>query len=291
MDAITSLPAAPITPSLYTCSIVIPLYNRVDLTAACLQSLAANTQGVDFEVVLVDNASSDATPDLCRSLGGDVVVIRNEENLGFSKACNQGALASSSDRILFLNNDTEAWPGWLPPMLADLGSADDIAAVGSKLLFPDGTIQHAGVVVVASDVEPPMFAMHLPYQEPPDHPLACMRRDVAVATGACLLVDRDRFFAVGGFDEGFWCGYEDVDLCLKFRAEGWRIRYEPESVLTHHESASGPERFRAENENTRRLQARWTGKVTPDLIMVGSEQRVNPDGCLAGIATTRSSPR
>lgn len=280
MTGASDRPFVPTEPALYEASIVIPLFNRVDLTVACLRALAAHTADVDHEIVLVDNASTDETPQLLAGLAGDVTVIRNEENLGFATACNQGARAASSDRLVFLNNDTEPWAGWLPPLLHSL--SDEVVAVGSLLLFPDGTVQHAGVVMVENDGDPPLLAMHHPYQVEPSHPLAQRARDVAVVTGASFVVDRYAFFDVGGFDEGYWNGFEDVDLCLQLGAAGGRIRYEPASVVTHHESASGPERFRRSDENTARLIERWQGRITPDLVIDAQDRtHVHPDGFLA----------
>ena len=262
-------------------SIVVPLFNKVELTRACVASVVEHTAPGTYELVLVDNASTDETPAFCASLPDDVVVIRNQENLGFARASNQGAEAATGDHLVFLNNDTEPWAGWLPPLLAALDDADVVAA-GSLLLFPDGTVQHAGVVIVENDGEPPLLAMHHPYQVEPSHPLAQRARDVAVVTGASFVVDRQAFFAVGGFDEGYWNGFEDVDLCLQLGEAGGRIRYEPASVVTHHESASGPERFRRTDENTLRLIERWHGRVTPDLLIDADDRtHVHPRGFLA----------
>jgi GT2 family glycosyltransferase len=259
-------------------SIIIPAFNRVDLTSQCLRALIQNTAGLRYEVIIVDNASTDATPQLCASLGGNATVIRNDENLGFAAACNQGARAANTDRLLFLNTDTEPFPNWLPPLLQVLEDEPDVGAVGMKLLFPDHTVQHAGVVLLELPEYPTLGAQHMPYKVSADDPLANQRRDVAVATAACLMVRRGAFEEVGGFDEGYWNGYEDVDLCLQLGAAGWRIVYEPQSVLIHHESSSGPERFRCSKENTDRLQERWAGKVTPDFVITGSEAVAHPDG-------------
>ena len=262
----------------FDASIVIPAFNRADLTAQCLRALITNTPGLSYEVIIVDNASTDATPQLCAGLGGDAVVIRNPENYGFARACNQGADAARSERIVFLNTDTEPFPNWLPPLLATMDEAPDIGAVGMKLLFPDRTIQHAGVVLVEQNDYPTLAPQHMPYQVPEDDPFSNQRREVSVATAACLMVRRDAFEEVGRFDEGYWNGYEDVDLCLSLRAAGWRIMYEPASVLIHHESASGPERFRLVNENVERLESRWAGRAIPDFVRHGDTATPHPEG-------------
>lgn len=252
-------------------SIIIPCFNKVDYTVRCLTSLAEHTPADCYEVVIVDNASSDATPELCAQLDGDVVVIRNDVNLGFSKACNQGAGAATGRHLLFLNNDTEALPGWLEPMLAILDNEPDVGAVGSKLLFPDDTLQHAGVIVTEVEGGVAISATHEHYRLPRDHPPANVRRDLDIVTGACVLFRREAFEGAGGFDEGYWNGYEDVDLCLALRDAGWRVVYEPASTLYHHESVSGPERFRKIDDNVQRLQDRWTGRYTPPWLLTTEE--------------------
>ena len=268
-------------------SIIIPCFNKVDYTLRCLESLSEHTPDGRYEVVLVDNASSDATPELCAALDGDVVVIRNEVNLGFSKACNQGAAAASGRYLLFLNNDTEALPGWFEPLVQILDDESDVGAVGSKLLFPDGTLQHAGVHTVEYEGQEAVGASHAHYQAPANLPDANVRRDLDVVTGACVLFRRDAFEAAGGFDEGYWNGYEDVDLCLAVRDAGWRIVYEPASVLYHHESVSGPERFRKVDANVARLQERWVGRHHPPLLRTRSMVlRTHPDRIRIEVAIT-----
>ena len=259
-------------------SIVIPAFNRADLTAQCLRAMIANTGHVSYEVIIVDNASTDQTPQLCASLGGNATVIRNPENYGFAVACNQGADAANTDRIVFLNTDTEPFPDWLPPLIEVLDEETDVAAVGTKLLFPDGRVQHAGVVLLEQEDYPPLVAQHMPYKVAADDPMVTVKRDLSISTAACVMVRRQAFEDVGGFDEGYWNGYEDVDLCLKFAEAGWRIVYEPRSVLIHHESSSGPERFRSAKENVDRLQERWAGRVTPDFILRGEEATPHPQG-------------
>lgn len=253
-------------------SIIIPLFNKVEFTQQCLESIAAQTPAGLFEVILVDNASTDGTRELLAQLEGDVTVITNQQNLGFAKACNQGAAASKGKYLLFLNNDTEAHPGWLEPLVQVLDQEPDVAAVGSKLLFPDGTLQHAGVEIVEEQgLGIPLCPNHRFYRKAGDLPEANQRADVQVVTAAAMLVRSDCFRTVGGFDESYWNGYEDVDLCFKIGERGWRIVYEPRSCLAHFESASGPERRVKENENLALMTKRWLGQVAPDF-------RRTPDG-------------
>jgi GT2 family glycosyltransferase len=263
-------------------SIVIPLFNQAELTVRCLESLAAHTEEGTYEVILVDNASRDGTRDLLEGLSGNVKIVANERNLGFAAACNQGAALAATPNLLFLNNDVEALPGWLPPLLAVLEADPAAGVVGSKLLFPDGRLQHAGVALLRrANASTPLGAFHMHYGEPADFPPANRRCELQVVTGACLLVRKRAFDDAGRFDEFFWNGCEDVDLCLKLRERGWRVVYEPASVLVHHESRSGPERWSRTRANEELLASRWFGRVEPDLVEEadGSRRRTEA-GCI-----------
>ncbi len=245
-------------------SIIIPTFNKWEYTSACLESLhlTAQTQQTPFEVIVVDNASTDLTSAALDSLPGclrlNIRVHRNKANLGFAKACNQGARLARGRYLLFLNNGTEARPGWLDAMVETLESDPSIAVVGSKLLYPDGTIQHGGVVIRRGrpfPITPDHLHRGRPASES-DQPL-----DLNAVTAACLLIRREVFEAIGGFDEGYINGYEDVDLCFKVKEQGWRIVYTPKSVLVHHESVS-PGRHQRDIENRNRLHLRWLGRFT-----------------------------
>ena len=240
------------------CSIVIPLYNRADLTRQCLTALAEVTDGVSAEIILVDNASSDETPQLLAELGSGVRVIRNETNLGFAKACNQGAAVARGRYLVFLNNDTVPLRGWLQALVAVADSRPEVSVVGSKLLYPDGTLQHAGVIFDHQS-RPYHFYSHLPGDFVP----ANRPRELQVVTGACMLVRADAFRAASGFDEGFLNSFEDVDLCLRIRERGGRVVYEPKSVLFHLESQTAG-RHANDPANGRRLARRWKHVSLPD---------------------------
>jgi GT2 family glycosyltransferase len=249
--------ASPAGPEQPLVSIIIPAWNKWDYTFRCLASLVEHTSGVAHETIVVDNASTDETATALPRLPG-LRVHRNDRNLGFAKACNQGAGLARGRHLLFLNNDTEALANWLPPLVRMLESAPDIAMVGSKLLFPDGTIQHAGVVV-AYGRPLPISPFHAYYRKPPA--ASARPLEVSAVTAACMLVRADAFSRLGGFDEGYRNGYEDVDLCFKVRAAGLRIAYTPESVLYHHESVSEG-RFLNNAENEDLLNRRWMGRFT-----------------------------
>jgi GT2 family glycosyltransferase/SAM-dependent methyltransferase len=236
----------------YVCSIVIPVWNRLDLTRECLMALSQIQDQPEYEVIVVDNGSTDGTQEFLQTLGGDVQVIVNSENLGFAKACNQGAQASQGKYLVFLNNDTVPKDGWLRALVHEVESDEQVGIVGSKLLYADGTIQHAGVVFARGHLNP----YHLYQRFSADHPAVNHRREPQVVTAACLLIRRGLFDEVGGFDEGFRNGFEDVDLCLKSRQRGYRVIYQPRSVLYHLESQT-PGRKAYDSENWRRLYERW----------------------------------
>jgi len=254
--------------SLPRVSIVIPVYNKLEFTKACLIALQANTADHLYETIIVDNASSDGTAEFLTQNSTSVRVLSNAANQGFAKACNQGANSAQADLVLFLNNDTEPQPGWLESLLDIIDQDPDVVAVGSKLLYPDGSIQHAGIMIVedhpSSDL---LVAINAHQGRPSDFPLANHSLTVQAITAACILIRRSAFLESGGFDEEYWNGYEDVDLCFKLREKGRQIVYEPASTLIHHESQSGPERFRMARQNITRLHSKWLGKVKPDLII------------------------
>lgn len=219
------------------------MFNRLDLTYACLEALYENTE--DYELIVVDNGSTD----LVRDLDGPDILIRNAENRGFGVACNQGARLASGDVLVFLNSDTEPRPGWLKPLL-DALKGPDVVVAGSMLTYPDGRIQHAGIETRGSGASWEPFNV----QEP--RPFG----DVKAVTGACMAVKREVFRELGGFDETYWNGGEDVDFCFRARDAGYRVVYTPDSIVVHHESASGPERWSRVRENVALLHSRWAGR-------------------------------
>ena len=253
-------------------SIIIPVFNKVEYTSRCLETLYLSIDGEkEFEVIIVDNGSTDSTGEfLERAIRRhpNLRVISNQKNLGFAKACNRGARAASSGYLLFLNNDTELQNGWLETLMKILDYDESVAAAGSKLLFPDGTIQHAGVIIAEDrKSNDPLLAEHIYLRKPSDLPAANRLITYQALTAACLLVRKSAFEEVDGFDEGYLNGYEDVDLCFKLHQKGWKLVYQPASVVIHHESKSGPERFAKVSANRERLHTKWLGTIKPDVIL------------------------
>jgi GT2 family glycosyltransferase len=217
-----------------TVSVVIPCFNRYELTVNCLAALKTD----NLEIILVDNGSFDDT----RQLSG-TLTVRNSHNLGFAKGCNQGAEVATGELVVFLNNDTEVQDGWLAPLVNQFAD-DTVSAVGPTLVYPDGTVQSAGIDITRD----PIVATNRTVSD---------GGNVWAVTGACLMVRKTVFDEVGGFDEGYWNGYEDVDLCLRIWESGGTVRHVPQSTVVHLESQSGPERWERVRENEHRLQERW----------------------------------
>lgn len=236
----------------YECSVIIPVWNRCELTRQCLEALAKTTDGVSWELIVVDNHSTDDTASFLSALGGDVHIIINQENLGFATACNQGAAVARGKYLVFLNNDTVPQPGWLDALVDEAEDNASVGVVGSKLLYPDGTVQHAGVVRDCQHLLP----YHIYKSFAGDHPAVNQRREFQIVTAACLLIRRSLFEEVDGFDERYVNGFEDADLCLKVKERGYLVVYQPRSVVVHLENQT-PGRKAHEEDNAARFLERW----------------------------------
>ena len=211
---------------------MIVLYNRAELTLACLRSLAEN-HSERLEIIIVDNASSDDTSELLNRLRG-VHVIRNSENLNFLLAVNQAAREAHGKYLLVLNNDAQLLPGALRSALGTIGSSSDIGAVGGRLVLLDGTLQEAGSIVWRDG-----SCLGYGRGDDPFAPTYMFRRDVDYCSGAFLLTPRDLWNKMGGFDEKYKPAYyEETDYCMRLWERGLRVVFDPDAVLLHYEFAS-----------------------------------------------------
>ena len=261
------------------CSIIIPLFNKVEYTRQCLEALAVNTdQNLNFEIILVDNASSDGTAEYLRKLGGEVTLITNLKNLGFAKACNQGGRLARGRYLVFLNNDTIPHPGWLDALVqgAEQEGAD---IVGAKLIYPNARTQHAGVAFNERGI-----GYHIFNGFTADHPAVNRKRFMQCVTGACMLIGKDLFDLLGGFDETFINGFEDVDLCLRAGEMGKKILYNPASVLIHFEETSAGRKSH-DYQNAAYFLNRWENRVICDENRIyaseGFRKETQADGRIA----------
>ncbi len=228
-------------------SAVIVCFNRLDLTQACYDSILASDDLPD-EIVFVDNDSTDGTPEWAYSLKGPVPVevASLSQNVGWGRGANIGAQLAEGEYLLHLNNDTEVSPNWLTPLVEAM--EEDTAVVAGTLQNPDGSIQHAGIQLF-HDSNGVYTAENIRTEQPAG--------DVEAVSLAAALCRADAWNALGGMDARFRNGYEDVDFSLRARRAGWRLRYTPASVVLHHGSASGPERWTHVQDNIRRLDEKW----------------------------------
>ena len=225
----------------HTLSTIIVNYNAGSLLRKCVGSLLACP--LDIEIIVVDNASSDASLDGLQDLS-QVCVIRNPANVGFAAACNIGVQASSAPFLLFLNPDCFFQPDAIALLFAGFQSGDRVGMVGGLLVNEDGTEQGGGRRAVPTpwrsfvrafglqrfaNFWPKLFYdFHLHKQPLPDSPI-----EVEAISGACMLVKRNVMEDVGLWDEGYFLHCEDLDWCMRFRQKGWKILCMPDARISH----------------------------------------------------------
>jgi GT2 family glycosyltransferase len=221
-------------------SIIIPNKDRVALLRRCLASLLARTDYPHFEILLIDTGSTDiATHQYYASLAPEprIRIVEHPGPFNYSAVNNAGVRAATGDLLLFLNNDTEALNrDWLEEMVR-WAERREIGAVGAKLLYPDNTIQHAGIVIGLRGL-----AHHIYRHTPETHVdlfgSVDWYRNYLAVTGACLMMRREVFDRVGGFDETYHMAFGDIELCLRIHEHGYRIMYTPFAKLRHDEGAT-----------------------------------------------------
>lgn len=254
-------------------TVIVPTRDRLDLLVPCLDGLLGGTDYPDLEIIVADNGSTEPeTLARLQAYGRDprLRVAPMPGPFNFSRINNDAVAMARGRVVVFMNNDVEVRePGWLKALVAE-AIRPEVGAVGAKLLYPNGLIQHAGVVLGLRG-GPAGYAFHLFRDGHPGylHMLETTRRCSAV-TAACLAVERAKFEAVGGFDaEAFAVALNDVDLCLRLDAAGYRSLYVPGACLLHKESASRPsdwnpdQRARYERELAAFI-GRWADRLARD---------------------------
>ncbi len=250
-------------------TIIVPFKDQIQTTQRCLDALLSQTAYKPFDIILVDNWSvtAEAQAFIKRARRfSRVRVITVEEDFNYSRLNNLAAAETRSDYLFFLNNDVFVDdPSWLSTLIGETGLADDVAVVGGKFIYPNRTIQHAGVVV-----GPDGIAAHahrgLPETEYGYIGRAMLSHEVSAVTAAGMLIRTDVFHEVGGFDEvDLKVAYNDVDLCLRVREAGWRVIWCADFVAEHHESLSRGSDDRPEQEarffrETQLMKQRWGAK-------------------------------
>lgn len=241
------------------CSVLIPVYNNRDLTVACIETLLAGTEATPYEIVVVDNASTDGVTKWLEKRRGQLTLLVNPQNVGYARANNQAAQAARGRYLVLLNNDTVPEPNWLDALVQTAESDEAVGVVGAKLLYPETRlVQHAGVVFNRQK-----RVYHIYEKFPEDHPAVNKCRDFQAVTGACMLVKASLYRRLGGLDEQFRNGFEDVDFCLRVRQAGHRVVYQPRAVVLHY-CGQSQGRHAFEIDNSLLLTRRWSGKIQPD---------------------------
>lgn len=228
-------------------SIIIPVYNKVEYTANCLNSLLEHGSRLAAEIIVINDASSDDTAQYLERCHG-LRVLHNAENSGFIESCNRGADAARGHYLVFLNNDTTVTSGWLDTLIETFDSRPRAGVVGARLIYPDGRLQEAGGIIF-SDAS----GWNYGRRDLAELPQYNFVSEADYVSGACLAIRRAQFHALGGFDTRYKPAYyEDTDLCFAVRAAGQEVIYQPGTTIVHHEGiSSGTD----ESSGTKRYQA------------------------------------
>ena len=272
----SSLPVLPTTTTPVV-SVIIPAFGQVMVTLRCLEAIAGSQTATPFEVIVAEDASGDSDTTLLEAVVG-LRLVRNQSNLGFLHNCNAAALLARGRYLLFLNNDTEPLPGFIDALVALAEARPDVGLVGSRLLFPDGRLQEAGGIIWQDGT-----GWNYGRGDDPALPQYNTVREVDYISGASILLKRDLFEALGGFDPLFAPAYyEDVDLAFRIRARGLRVMYQPASVVIHHEGLShGTDPttgIKAQQEvNRHRLLARWPQLLASEHVPSGTDPMRAPE--------------
>jgi len=282
-------------------SIIIPVFNKWNLTRACLTSVVQTSvgNGVVYEILLADDGSTDETTGASEFFPG-LRVVKTPKNMGFLRNCNNAAQHARGRYLLLLNNDTVVLPGWLDSLYRTIEEDSSIAIAGSKLLYPDEHIQEAGGGLL-SDADGVSVGrwrwvgeQNFPVRR--HDPLFNIRRETDYISGASILVRKSFWDSVGGFDERYKNAYcEDSDLAMMARSKGLRVVYEPGSEVIHfeHQTYSGQisaDHARLQRENKARLIAKWRDVLEHDHLPAGSkwyQVAAHGERCVPVAAQTR----
>jgi len=259
-------------------SIVIPVYNQIDFTYKCLLSIEKYTKDVPYEVIIGDDVSCDGTMYLGNYVN-HLKISKNKINTGFLKNCNNAARLAEGKYVLFLNNDTIVTEGWLSALVNLIENDKSIGMVGSKLVYPDGRLQEAGGIIWSNG-----FGCNYGKFDDPNKPQYNYVRDVDYISGAAIMLSKELWDNIGGFDERYVPAYcEDSDLAFEVRKAGYRVVYQPKSVVIHFEGISNGTDVNSQNglkryqiENNRKLKIKWAKelKFHPKITMPLEDIRV-----------------
>lgn len=214
-------------------SIIIPVYNQFNYTYECIKSIIKNTEDVPYEIIIADDNSTDITRKIKKMIEG-ITVIRNRQNMRFLLNCNNAAKYAKGKYVLFLNNDTQVQENWLSSLVNLIESDNTIGMVGSKFIYPDGRLQEAGGILWKDG-----SAWNYGHGQNPSLPEFNYVKEVDYISGASIMISKELWNEIGGFDERFVPAYcEDSDFAFEVRKRGYKVMYQPKSVIVHFEGVS-----------------------------------------------------
>jgi GT2 family glycosyltransferase len=242
-------------------TIIIPVFNQWAYTAACLRSLAETDCRTPYEVIIVDDQSSDETAERLATVEG-LISIRNRKNLGFIGSCNRGSEQAKGTYIVLLNNDTQVLAGWLDTLLDTFERFPDTGLTGARLIYPDGSLQESGGIIFNDG-----SGWNYGRGDNAEKPEYLYTREVDYCSGACIMLKAELFHELGGFDTLYSPAYyEDTDLAFRVRAKGLKVRVTPAATIVHHEGItsgtdinSGAKRY--QEINRRKFLERWQDEL------------------------------
>ena len=247
-------------------SIIIPSHDHASVLRTCIESIEERSTYDNYEIILIENGSTEKELfDYYESLKDDkrVRILYWDKGFNFSAINNYGVREAKGDYLLFLNNDIEIkTPDWLEEMLSNFQRNEGIGAVGVRLLYPDTTIQHAGVIIRLGGIAGHGFS-RMDCENTGYFGRAVIKQDLTAVTAACMMTSREVFSKVGGFEETLAVAFNDVDLCLKIRKAGYRIIYDPDVTHIHYESLSrghetdSPEKQKRFDSEKRYMYDHW----------------------------------
>jgi len=256
-----------------TASLIIPVYSGAELTRRCLESIRDNTDQVSYEVIVVDDGADPTTKLLLENVEG-ARIIANEQNIGYLRSMNRGAAAARGEWLVLCNNDIEVTPVWLQAMAVCAASDPKVGIVAPKFVSPDGRISEAGGILWRDGT-----GVNYGRGEDPLRFEYEYTREVDYGSAAALMVKDQLWREVGGFDERYMpMYYEDADLCMQARQSGWRVMYEPSSVVVHLEGGTAgtdPHASHKRHQEVNRVKfvEKWKARLdaehmTPDMRRV-----------------------